>query len=218
MGSSKSFSPPLAIRIVQGLSKISMALKTRNWRKASDAHLSPTQGQILSLLHAHGPLRLSALADALAVTSATASDAVASLAAKRLVLKREDKTDPRALAIELSASGRKCAKAASQWPDFLTTAVDSLSPEEQIVFHRGLVKMIRTLQERRQIPVARMCVNCRYFRPGVHAEPATPHHCDYVDAAFGDRELRMDCADFQPSSSDEGWLQWVSLAQLTRTH
>ena len=55
--------------------------------------------------------------------------------------------------------------------------------------------MIRTLQEKGRIPVARMCVSCRFFQPFRHDNPARPHHCAFVDAAFGDEELRLDCPD-----------------------
>jgi hypothetical protein len=34
--------------------------------------------------------------------------------------------------------------------------------------------MIRTLQLKGRIPVARMCVSCQFFRPFEHDDPATP--------------------------------------------
>lgn len=47
---------------------------------------------------------------------------------------------------------------------------------------------------------ARMCVTCTDFRPDVNDDPVRPHHCAFVDAAFGDGETRVDCADFVPVS------------------
>jgi DNA-binding MarR family transcriptional regulator len=207
----------LRARIVQGLNKIGLAMKSREWEEAAGSNLSPTQGQILSLLQGRGAQRLSAVAEALAITSATASDAVSTLKEKKLVLKRRSPDDARALAIELTSSGRKRAAQMAHWPDFLATAVDALSPEEQLVFHRGLIKMIRVLQERRQIPISRMCVNCLYFRPQVHTDKARPHHCDFVDGAFGDRELRIDCSDFQAAPASDGWQLWVSKIEPLKT-
>jgi hypothetical protein len=69
-----------------------------------------------------------------------------------------------------------------------------LDAGEREVFQRALVKMIRSLQIQGRIPVARMCLGCRFFRPYAHASSSAPHHCAFVDAPFGDAELRLDCA------------------------
>ena len=34
------------------------------------------------------------------------------------------------------------------------------------------------------------------------------HHCAYVDAPFGDRELRLDCADFDAAPSSDAVRAW----------
>jgi len=39
---------------------------------------------------------------------------------------------------------------------------------------------------------------CQHFRPNVHADPAAPHHCAFVDAAFGDGAQMIDCPDHDP--------------------
>jgi hypothetical protein len=73
--------------------------------------------------------------------------------------------------------------------------VEGLDSEEQAALLRILVKMIRVLQDQGAIPVARMCASCRFFRPHAHPDPDRPHHCAFVDAPFGDRELRLECPD-----------------------
>lgn len=206
--------PPLPQRIVQGLAKISLVLKSQGLASASAARLSPTQAQILVLVAGGGPARLTDLAAALAITAATASDAVQALAAKGLVRRRRDPADRRALALVLTPAGRRLAGELAHWPDFLAGVVETLAPAEQVVFHRALIKMIRALQQQRKIPVARMCVDCVYFRPNVHESAAAPHHCDYVDAPFGDSELRIDCPDFSQAPTDGAWQHWVSPAAL----
>jgi hypothetical protein len=75
--------------------------------------------------------------------------------------------------------------------------------------------MIRTLQERGEIPVSRMCVTCRFFRPNVHAHPEPPHHCAFVDAPFGDRELRLDCADHEPLPPADSAALWAAFDRST---
>jgi hypothetical protein len=76
--------------------------------------------------------------------------------------------------------------------------------------------MIQTLQERNEIPVARMCVTCRYFRSHVYADPERPHHCDYVNAPFGDRLLRLDCAEHAPAATAQAERNWKTFNQESR--
>lgn len=205
---------PLPHRLAEGLARISLALRSQGRARSHRAGLSPTQAQILIELARSEPARLEELARALAVRPPTASEAVDALVRKGLVRRGRQRTDRRALALSLSARGRRLAARLSQWPDFLAEAIDGLSQAEQVVFHRALIKMIRALQQRGLIPVARMCVDCDYFRPNVHADPAAPHHCDFLDAPFGDAGLRIGCPDFRAARSETAWHDWVSLAAL----
>src|SRR3546814_1949368 len=75
-----------------------------------------------------------------------------------------------------------------------------LDDGERAAFLKGLTKMIGALQTRGTIPVQRMCVSCAHFRPNVHSDAATPHHCAFVDAAFGDASLRLDCRSEEHTS------------------
>jgi DNA-binding MarR family transcriptional regulator len=190
-------SEPIDRRIAVGLQKLGLALKHREWSQASDDGLSPTQGQILAALALEGPLSGSELAARIGVTLPTISDSARALVDKGAVDKRPDPRHPRASLLALTARGRALARRVSTWPDFLASAVGELSPPEQEVFLAGVVKMIRSLQDRGLIPTSRMCVTCRYFRPNAHAGAALPHHCDFVDAPMADRHLRVDCDDHQ---------------------
>lgn len=199
-----------------GLSKIGQAIRSQAWKGAGSQGLTPTQGQVLAVLagiQADQPgLRLAAVAEALGITRPTASEAVGTLVRKGLVAKRSDPKDSRAVALQLTAEGRRQAAEASLWPDFLLAAVDDLEVAEQQVFYRALMKMIRNLQQRGQIPVSQMCVTCRYFRPGVHDDPLRPHHCAFVDAAFGEQELRLDCSDHvaaEPPLQELNWSRFL---------
>lgn len=204
---------PIAHRIATGLTKLGLAIKSQSWRAGFRHGLTPTQGQILTFLRAQAghAATLAAIADGLAITAATASDAVSALVAKGLVEKRPLERDGRKRLIVLTDRGLDEAQRVATWPDFLIGAVASLTPTEQVVFLRALVAMIRTLQERGEIPVARMCVTCRFFRPNVHPDPERPHHCSFVDAPFGDHLLRLDCPDHQSASASaaaEIWQQF----------
>lgn len=190
-------SSSLAKNVVTGLSKISLAIKTSAWQEGSRAGLTPTQAQALVLLRRGGASRLGELAEELGVRSSTASDAISALMAKGLLRKKRAAEDPRALAIELTDRGQAKAAEAANWPDFLIEAVEALDQEEQRVLLRALAKMIKRLQDLGRIPVARMCVTCKFFQPYAHDDPWRPHHCHFVDAPFGDHQLRLDCPDHQ---------------------
>jgi len=200
---------PLAKRVTTGLAKVGLALKQQAWAEAGGRGLTPTQGQVLALLRANpGGLRLGELAGQLGVSAATTSDSVGALARKRLVAKAALAGDGRAVVVRLTQAGTREAAAAAAWPDFLLEAVDELSGAEQAAFLRGLVTMIRTLQVRGRIPVARMCVSCEFFRPFRHDDPAAPHHCAFVDAPFGDGQLRLDCPDHLAAPAAQAERTW----------
>jgi DNA-binding MarR family transcriptional regulator len=208
---------PVGRRVTIGLAKIGLATRSRAWQEAGVAGLTPTQGQILALLRARPAraMRLTALAQGLAVTLATTSDAVRALTAKGLVRKDRSPADGRAIAISLTEAGKREADRVVGWSDFLLDAVDALTPDEQAVFLRGLIKMIRALQLRGEIPVSRMCVTCRFFRPHAHPDRHRPHHCAFVDAPFGDRQLRLDCPDHDDAGAavEHVWQAFVAVGE-----
>lgn len=187
-------------RVVAGLVKICVALKSQSWQSAGMQGLTPTQGQILAMLRSRdsGGVRLSEVAQALGVRPATASDAVSVLVEKGLIEKQRAADDGRAIALTLTSTGRQEADQAAGWSNFLLNAVAELSDQEKRIWLQGLIKMIRTLQEQGQIPVAQMCVTCRFFRPHQYDDPQRPHHCAFVDAPFGEPDLRLECPDHQP--------------------
>lgn len=191
----------LADRTLVALSKIGLALRSESWKDTVPRGLNPTQAQVLVVLKRAGAgLRLSDIADRLGVSAPTVSASVSALERKGLVRKRPADDDARAIHISLTRAGRAEAGKLAEWPDLLLGAVDVLDPAEEAVFLKALLKIIRELQERGRISPARICVTCRYFRPNVHDDTERPHHCAFVDAPFGDRNLRVDCADHEPAA------------------
>lgn len=187
----------LAQRVSIGLAKIGLALKSQAWQDAGGLGLSPTQGQVLSLLQGRRPVsvRLSTVAQELGITPATASDAVSALVSKGLVQKNKAEDDRRAIALALTPLGQQQAERVSGHADFLRVAVEALSPTEQVLCLQALTKIIVQLQDQGQISTARLCLTCQYFRPQVYADTQKPHHCAFVDAPFGDQHLQVDCPD-----------------------
>lgn len=190
-------------RTLVALSKLGLALREQAWKDTGPRGLNPTQAQALIALARRGETgaRLSEVADQLGVSAPTASDSVAALTKKALVAKVPDPNDRRARVITLTPEGRAVARELAEWPDLLLETVDVLTPGEEAVLLRSLLKMIRELQLRGRIAPTRMCMTCTYFRPDVHDDSEAPHHCAFIDAAFGDRELRVDCVDHREATA-----------------
>lgn len=193
-----------ARRVVAGLSKVALVFRQAQWAASGPRGLTPTQAQILAVVagnHQAGGMGVKAVAARLAVTMATASEAVAALVEKGLLRKEADEADGRAVVLTLTARGGREAARASDWPGGIVEAVDAMPPSERAVLLRGLVGMVRTMQERGLVPTARMCVECRYFRPNEYAGQPKPHHCLFIGAPIGDADLRLDCAEMAPTGS-----------------
>jgi len=204
----------LTTQLAAGLEKIGLAMKSRTWRREGRAGLGPLQRQVLTLLRSKPGQRaqVSTVANELAVRLPTASEVIATLERKQLVRRRRDTTDGRVVMAQLTAKGNRSCTPSSRMPDRLSTATEALSSSEQVVLLTSLVKVIRSLQEQGEISVARMCVSCQYFRPNHHDEADRPHHCDYVNAPFGDRSLRLDCHVYEPASIAQVNEAWASFA------
>ena len=184
-------------RISEGLTRIAIAMRSDEWSKAEKAGLKPTQLAILELLAGRDSARVKEIAAHLGVSQPTATDSIAALERKGLVAKASAHGDKRATAIRITAEGKAAFGSVSPIETAAMEAARSLSPGEQEGLLLSLVKMIRHLQEADAIPIQRMCTSCRYFRPYQHSGAAKPHHCNFVNAAFGSNELRIDCRDHE---------------------
>ena len=119
--------------ITAGLGKIAAALRSQAWEGGTARKLTPTQGQILVLLaeRATKAVRLNDVASELCLTAATVSDAVISLVEKKLVKKERSSEDQRALALTLTAAGRREAQQTTGWTQVVQAGVKGLTPDEQ---------------------------------------------------------------------------------------
>jgi DNA-binding MarR family transcriptional regulator len=184
-------------RISEGLSRIAIAMRSDEWSKAEKAGLKPTQLAILEFLAGRNGARVKEIAAHLGVSQPTATDSIAALERKGLVAKASAPDDKRATAIRITVEGTAALGSVSPIETAAMEAARSLSASEQESLLLSLVKMIRHLQEADAIPIQRMCTSCRYFRPYQHSGAAKPHHCNFVNAAFGRNELRIDCRDHE---------------------
>jgi DNA-binding MarR family transcriptional regulator len=206
-------SDSLTQKLLDGLDRLSTALQVDRRRSAEGLHLNATQSAILRLLGTRAPagLRVGEIAEHLVVRQPTATDSINALERKGFVRRRPVEDDARATTVHLvSPVSPELSIALSA-----TAAIADLSDQERVQLLRLVIKMIRSLQLRGAIPPQRLCVSCKYFRPNVHPDAQAPHHCAFVDAAFGDAALRLDCADHQAASAADQASHWTAFTQHT---
>jgi len=184
-------------RIREGLSRVAVAMRSDEWVRAKGAGVNPTQWSILEALEGReAGMGVKEIATYLAVSQPTATDSINALERKALVVKRTG-LDKRAVAVCLTDQGRRVLTSSTTVDISAEQAVDILAEHEQEELLVSLVKMIRHLQDIDAIPIQRMCATCRYFAPFKHADSAKPHHCNFVNSAFGQRDIRIDCREHE---------------------
>lgn len=194
-------------RLLDGLERFALVMRSDARRHGAPRGLNPTQGAILRLLIARpAGLRVRAIAEHLGVRQPTVTDSVIALERKGLVRRYVDAADARATIVK--ATPRALVQPAANFRSQAANALAHLSDAEQIALLKTLIKLIRSLQLNNAIPPQRLCVTCKYFRPNAHPEPDAPHHCAYVNAPFGDRALRLDCAEHEPAGVAEVARNW----------
>ena len=203
-------------KLLAGLNRIGLAMRSAAWGEATESGLTPTQSQILAFISARGAQspRSGDAADALGITPQTASVAIAALVQKGLVIKAPDANDRRAATLRLTRQGEVAARVAAQWPEFLTNAVQELDSNERQAFLRILVKMIRRLQVDGEIVPQRLCVTCTHFQPDSPAGRAgAPHFCALKNTALGEIDIRLDCPEHRPATADGAVAIWQTYAR-----
>jgi DNA-binding MarR family transcriptional regulator len=200
---------PIDERIREALSRLATALRSDDWLRAKAAGVNPTQYAILDCLQGRADgLGVKEIAFQLGVSQPTATDSVAALERKALVVKRASDVDRRAVHVGLTPDGRAALRAGAATAGVASVATAALSGEDKERLLVLLIAMIRQLQEADAIPIQRMCVSCRHFRPHAHSDAARPHHCNFVNAAFGQRDLRIDCRDHDPADPSSRAATW----------
>jgi DNA-binding MarR family transcriptional regulator len=192
--------PDLDAKLAAALERVGQALRVQMWDKAKQHGLSPTQLQVLLRLAADPPARrrIGVLAAELDVTHPTVSDAVAVLSRKGLVARE---APSRKAPLALSERGRALAGELVDWHEQTRRELAGFPGPEKEMTLRLLLDLIAGLQRSGVITVARMCVTCRFFRRNQHAGAARPHHCALVDMPMAEGELRVDCAEHEPSAA-----------------
>jgi DNA-binding MarR family transcriptional regulator len=183
-------------RIRVALSKISIYNQVAKEPQSSPSSL--IEQQILTLLLAsqlHSMFR-SSLVRALDVCCPSLDDVIQQLVTKGLIHVQTTDLPSKDVLLTLEPAGALAAHRLIQWPHVLDSVLESLCPSTLEELYAHLLHTILQLQEAKQIPTSLMCITCRHFRPRQYPEnPEKPHHCAFVDAPFGDRDLQIDCPE-----------------------
>lgn len=165
--------------------------------------LHPAQRAVLNLLAAQSPgLRAGELAARLGVSAASISDTVRTLEERGWLQRKPDPDDGRAWRLSLTRAGTALARRLQAPSAGLGPLLQALPERDVGAFLRATQLMIEQAQRLGLASGTRTCLGCEFFRPHASDDPRRPHFCAYIGAAFGDPELRVDCAEQQPRSAD----------------
>lgn len=184
------------LNLQHAISKLSIALRHLGWQQARRFGLTPTQAQLVTTIGASsGLISQREAAARMALTAPTLSQAVRALEEKGLVERSRSEQDARVQQLSLTERGRNLLPKLNLIPEDVAGMLRMMPTDQRDALSLALQQLIRSLQERGAISVARMCSQCSHFRPHAHPSGAKPHHCGLVDAPLGAGDLRFDCPD-----------------------
>ena len=183
-------------KIVDALARVSQAFRVLLRNEGKSNALSPIQIQILIFLLFQSGERskVTALARHFDLTKATVSDSIKSLAQKCLVEKYVDAADVRSYMIVLTGRGRELALKSAGFASAIEKPLGILSPMQKEIMFTGLLQLIRQLHLAGIISIQKMCFTCRHYDQNGGA-----HYCKFLKKGLQNQELKLDCADHQPS-------------------
>lgn len=192
-------STSMAGQITIALYRVSQAMGHLFRARGTAQQLSPAQIQaLLFLRYARPGVRtIGGLAERLASTNATTSGVVDALESKQLVDRRHLPEDQRTVTLHLTDAGQTKTDALEDVLNDIEAALAELPPDEQRALVHAMQAVVRRLQIGGHVQVYEMCWGCQFFQRNVHPDqPATPHHCAFVDAPLSEPNTYLECPDF----------------------
>ena len=184
-----------AKKLIAGLVRVAVMAPAD--AESDDRGRPPVQRQVLLLLSRRDrEYRLTELAAELGATVAATMAVVSPLIAQGLVEMRPAPSyASRDMRVAATERGLAETPAPTNWADMMLAEVDHLDDRAQQRLLRLVTTQISDLQRDGRIPITHMCLSCRFFDGYRHPGTAAPHHCWFVDAPFGYRQLRLHCPD-----------------------
>jgi DNA-binding MarR family transcriptional regulator len=202
-------------KLVFGFERLAAVLRTDQWSQAGAVGLNPTQILALEYVASRDTqgVRIKNIAEQLGVSQPTATDTIVALERKGMIEKKLDPKDARATTVLLTKEGRAMLAPLAKETLATETAFSQLETNEQADLLLLQIKLIRLLQQAGAIPAQRMCVSCQYFKPYTYSDALKPHHCAFVNAAFADRDLRLDCHDHETAEASVQATTWQKFTE-----
>ena len=195
----------LPSRLAAGLVRVAVTTQTDTVPAGEPPSVERTVAQqqmLLMLARRPGTYRLSELDALLGMPLQVAVTTSGALGREGLVRMRPAPSyAPDEVRVSVTERGRAAVPELAGWADTLLAEIDDLDEAEQQQVLDMVTEQIAMLQRQGRIPVTRICLTCRYFDGYAHPGTAQPHHCWYVDAPFGYRELRLRCPEQTPDDS-----------------
>jgi hypothetical protein len=188
-----------ATSLATGLVRLAAAIDHASQGSTGPGDHTIVEQQLLLMLNQRGPgLTLQDLAGQAGMSRQDTLNVLTALATKDMVaLGPAPSYSPHETRIELTDRGQSYPKLLN-WAADLLAEIDQLDEENQRQLLDLVVRRIAALQRENRIPVTRMCLTCRFFDPYAHVGRPQPHHCQLVDAPFGNQQLRLRCPEQQP--------------------
>lgn len=186
-----------------GLEQLAALVRAQSWRSPGLPALPPTQGAILRMLAgSDGALRAKHIAARLEVSPASLSDSLKTMEGKGWISRNVDPNDRRASIVQLSRPGRALAARLVHPDKGMAALLQGLDAVDVGALLRVTQLLVDQAQQQGLATGMRTCLGCRFFRPFASGDTAQPHRCDFLGTAFGDAELRADCAEQSPADAD----------------
>ena len=182
-------------KILNGLERLTEALKSLIWEKAKEFGLSPIQIQILLFVSDHNKeiCNVSYLAKEFNITKATISDAVRIMLKKELLEKDFSPMDNRRYNLMLTPKGKEHIGSLSGYASPILEELGNFDEKELYTVFNFISKLIFKLNQRNIIQVQRMCFNCKHYS----GDRQSDHYCKFLESKLQKSEIRLDCNDFK---------------------
>jgi DNA-binding MarR family transcriptional regulator len=188
-------------RLATGLIRLAVAVHDTTDARSAVAERTMAQQQVLLLMaRRQDEYPLASLAAELGMPVDAAMAAISTLAREGMVSVGGPSYSPDGVRVQLTERGRRHAPRTLRWAESLLGELGGLDESVQAQLLTIVTEEIAALQREGRIPIAKMCVTCRFFDGYAHPGTQQPHHCWLVDAPFGNQDLRLRCPDQIPSA------------------
>lgn len=173
------------------------------WDASFKLGLNPIQFQVLTFFHQKKDLKVtsSLLAERFNVSNASMSDTLNSLSKKKLIIRKQDKSDKRIFYISISSKGMKLVEKAKDWDKPIKDYFSSIPEEDSVTIFISLLTLLRKLYKDGIINYLRMCYSCKWLSVDINDQEK--YFCSLLKMPLEKFQLRVDCPDHSVRENNE---------------